>query len=324
MQRRAFLVAFGATLAGCGGSEAGGTPSVSPSPTATTSPTPTDQPTPIDYLRRFREALMARDVAVARLVSGGVQASLTYTLADASTAAVEGSLRDVAMAMLVPIELGWSVEGVNVSIVHRPTDQAFATYRIESRWARKHLEGSIESAGYTNRILETLRVNPGAIPTPTATPSPTPEPQETAAGIDLGGEDTAPSDAFASLAVDYHSRTVETIDPPSDDHTYEAWTSHEILAVQLRITNEGGAIFHVYPSAFDVRTAEKTIAFFQLEHTSNPLDGVSLSPGDTTEGWIPYQVYEAVTAADLVFDQSVYFGSVACTFDRDPSLEVEL
>lgn len=324
MHRRAFLVAVGTAMAGCGGSQAGGTPSASPIQTPTASSSPTATPTPINSLRRFREELTARDVTVGRLASGDIRASLTYSVETADTAAVESTIRDVAMAFQVPIEHDWSVEGLNVSVVHRPTGETFATYRIEALWAKQHLEGTIDTARYTGKIVATLDVNPGAVDTPTPTPEPTPADADGPSGVALGAADAQPDDAYASLSVDYNHETVQTIDPPNDDATYDAWTSHKILAVQLRVTNNSDVTFNTYPSAFDVRTADETVKFFQLQDTSNPLDGVSLAAGEQSEGWIPYQLYKDVSEADLVFDQSVYYGSVACDFERDPSLAVRL
>lgn len=325
MDRRTYLLLLSSTLAGCGGSQAGGSKSGTPTSTGPTGKSATVTTTPIDYSQQFRDRLLARSVDIDYLGNDGIRAQLDYYVGDVEKAAIQESVIQVATAFVEPVATGWSVEGLDATVLHPESNEQLTTYRIESIWTKQYHEETIDRVTYRRKILDTLQLDPTLFQTPSPIPSPTPQ-SVTPTEFELGAIDSVKENAFASIRIDYNYTLTETVDlDPTDDVNHKAESSMRFLAVQLRVKNQSDVRFSFYPETIDLRKRNGNILKYRkFADTRNPLYGAKLEPGAEIEGVIPYEIFHKVDAGDLVFDQSPYIGKVTCRFFRDRKLPVSI
>lgn len=325
MNRRTYLIVLASAVAGCGGSKAGSTPSDATEVAATTqASTPEATGTPTDYLQSFHQRLNSRDVDIDYLGKDGVRTRLDYFVETASTAAVEKSLLKVAQAFEPPVANGWSVEGLDATVVKAGSGQTFASYRIESLWTKQYNEGTIGMGTYSGKILDTLTVSVPDPSTPSPTPSPTPEPEPSTTDFDLDAVDAVPSSPDNTIHVEYNHETRQQVDVnPDDGESHSAPSGNQFLAVQVRVINEGSVPFWFYPAAIDFRETDGTEhGYRKFKNVKYPLQGQKLKAGEDVIGGIPYRIDEKISEGELFFDESPYTLSVQCTFERNPNLVV--
>ena len=326
MDRRTYLIVLASAVAGCGGSKAGSTPSDAPETTATTqASTPEATGTPPDYLQSFHQRLNSRGIDIDYLGRDGVRTQLDYYVETASTAAVEKSLLKVAQAFKPPIANGWSVEGLDATVVTAGDDQTFASYRIEALWTKQYNEGTIGMGTYSGKILDTLTVSVPDPSTPSPTASPTPEPdQSTTTDFALGAVDAVPSSPDNTIHIEYNHETRQQVDVnPDDGESHSAPSGNQFLAVEVRVINKGSVPFWFYPAAIDFRETDGTEhGYRKFKNVKYPLQGQKLKAGEDVIGGIPYRINEKISEGELFFDESPYTLSVQCTFERNPNLVV--
>lgn len=140
--------------------------------------------------------------------------------------------------------------------------------------------------------------------------------------VTVTAEDATPSGTVGSLDVRWNARAQFGISTNDSFFVTVAGDDEKFLVFRLILTNAGDRAISLSPVMFRV-LIDGTLYEYESWETQRNLEGVTLDPGGSLDGWLAYRIPRSPTEARYVVRQTATPSPISVQFTHDEDLELD-